>query len=262
MIDLARARRRVQPPLPEDLTPNMLAADLAAIANHLAEHRYGDARAICDRLLAASPEDPEALHMSGLVRFRQGEVEDAIEALGRSLELRPDSADVLANLAQMQFELGHFESAHDCFAAALDLAPGDHMLQYRIGQTLFRLKNYAAAEAVYREVLQQEPDFVPAHYDLALVLSLQDKFDAAIASYDEAARRDPAELDARSRAANLRQSLCRWDGLGRGRPDIIEPALRPGSETQRPPLPLEVPRLPSALSAGEVRKTARDSPRP
>ncbi|HEX9464174.1 MAG TPA: tetratricopeptide repeat protein [Alphaproteobacteria bacterium] len=236
----------------------MLAADLAAIANHLAEHRYGDARAICDRLLAASPEDPEALHMSGLVRFRQGEVEDAIEALGRSLELRPDSADVLANLAQMQFELGHFESAHDCFAAALDLAPGDHMLQYRIGQTLFRLKNYAAAEAVYREVLQQEPDFVPAHYDLALVLSLQDKFDAAIASYDEAARRDPAELDARSRAANLRQSLCRWDGLGRVRPDIIEPALRPGSETQRPPVPLEVLRLPIALSAAEFRKIAVD----
>lgn len=236
----------------------MLPPNLAAIAEHLAEHRYAEARAICDRLLAASPQDPELLHMSGLVRFRQGEVEEAIDALGRSLELRPDSADVLANLAQMQFELGHYESAHACFAAAVDLVPGDVMLQYRVGQCHFRLKDYGRAETVYREVLQQDPDFVPAHYDLGLVLALQDKLEPAIASYQEAARRDPAELDARSREANLRQSLCRWDGLGRVRAEIIAPALRTDFQTNRPPVPLEVLRLPVALSAAEFRKIAVD----
>lgn len=225
----------------------MLPPDLATAAEHLAAHRYSDARRVCERLLAHRPDDPEILHLSGLARFREGDEEGGIDALSRSLELRPESADVLANLAQMQFELGHYEAAHACFLAALDLAPDDDMLKYRIGQTLFRAENYKGAEAAYREVLRQAPDFVPAHYDLGLVLAAQSQHEAAIASYEEAARRDPAELDARSRATNLRQTLCDWRGLDRVRAEVIEPALRPGFASARPPVPLEVLRLPIAL---------------
>ena len=230
----------------------------AAIGDHLANARYDQARQLADRLLAERPDDPEILHIAGLVRFRQGEVDAGMDLLGRSLELRPESADVLANLAQMQFELGHFDAAQACFAAALDLAPDDHMLRYRIGQCLFELKHYAEAESVYREVLRQAPDFGPAHYDLGLSLSMQDKVEDAIASYDEAARRDPFELDGRSRAGNLRQTLCRWEGLDRARAEIVEPAVRPGFETKRPPVPLEILRLPIGLSAAEFRKIAED----
>lgn len=229
----------------------MLPPDLAAAAEHLAAHRYADARRLCDRLLAERPDDPEVLHVSGLARFRDGDEDGGIDALTRSLELRPDSADVLANLALMQFELGHYEAAHACFLAALDMAPGDYMLKYRVGQTLFRAENYKGAEAAYREVLTQAPDFVPAHYDLGLVLAARDQNEAAIASYEEAARRDPAELDARSRATNLRQMLCDWQGLDRVRDEIIAPALRPGFASARPPVPLEVLRLPIPLPPAE-----------
>jgi protein O-GlcNAc transferase len=234
----------------------MLSPELAAVAEHLAAHRYAEAREICDRLLAAQPADPDVLHVGGLVRFRQGETDAAVELMSRALEIEPNSADILANLAQMQFELENYEAAHACFAAALDLAPGDHLLKCRLGQTFLQIENYQAAEAVYREVLAQEPDFVPAHYDLGLVLAGQDRIDEAIASYDEAARRDPTELDARSRATNLRQTLCQWSGLDRVRSEIIEPALRPGFAADRPPVPLEVLRLPVAISPMEFHTIA------
>lgn len=228
--------------------------ELAAAADHLAAHRYAEARRICERLLAQRPDDPEVLHVLGLTRFREGDEEGGIDALTRSLELRPESADVLANLAQMQFELGNYEAAHACFMAALDLAPEDHMLKYRVGQTLFRAGNYTGAEAAYREVLKQAPDFIPAHYDLALVLAAHDDIPGAIASYEEAARRDPSELDARSRTTNLRQTTCDWTGLDRVRTEIIVPALRPGFAAERPPVPLEVLRLPIALSPAEFHR--------
>ena len=236
----------------------MLPPELAAAAEHLAAHRYAEVRRICDRILAQRPDDPEVLHLSGLARFREGDEEGGIDALTRSLELRPDSADVLANLAQMQFERGHYEAAHACFLAALDLAPGDHMLKFRIGQTLFWVENYAGAEAVYRDVLEQMPDFVPAHYDLGLVLAARNRLPEAIASYEEAARRDPAELDARSRATNLRQTLCDWTGLDRAHDEIIAPALRPGFASARPPVPLEVLRLPIPLPPAEFHTIAVD----
>ena len=234
----------------------MLPPDLAAAADHLAAGRYAEARGICERILAARPDDPEALHVSGLIRFREGDEEGAIDALTRSLELRPDSADVLANLAQMQFERGHYEAAHACFMAALELAPADHMLKFRIGETLFRAGNYAGAEAAYRDVLKQVPDLAAAHYDLGLVLAALNRLPEAIASYDEAARRDPAELDARSRATNLRQTLCDWSRLDRARSDIIAPALRPGFASARPPVPLEVLRLPIPLPPAEFHRIA------
>ena len=230
--------------------------ELAAAADHLAAHRYAEARRVCERFLAQHPDDPEALHLSGLVRFREGDEEGGIDALTRSLELRPDSADTLANLAQMQLELGNYEAAHACFLAALDLAPRDYMLKYRLGQTLFQAENYEGAEAAYREVLAQAPDFVPAHYDLALVLAARDEIPGAIASYEEAARRDPGELDARSRATNLRQALCDWTGLDRVRAEIIAPAVRPGFAAERPPVPLEVLRLPIALAPAEFHRIA------
>jgi tetratricopeptide (TPR) repeat protein len=253
MIDLAPDQPAVQLPGCKDFQPIML-PELAAAADHLAAHRYADARRICERLLAERPDDPDVLHVIGLTRFREGDEEGGIDALTRSLELRPESADVLANLAQMQFELGHYEAAHACFMAALDLAPEDYMLKYRVGQTLFRAENYAGAEAAYREVLKQAPDFIPAHYDLALILAARDDIPGAIASYDEAARRDPAELDARSRATNLRQTLCDWAGLDRVRAEIIVPALRPGFASERPPVPLEMLRLPIALSPAEFHR--------
>ena len=46
---------------------------LALVTAHLAAHRYGEAREICEELLAAYPEEPEVLHVAGLVRFRQGD---------------------------------------------------------------------------------------------------------------------------------------------------------------------------------------------
>lgn len=229
----------------------MILPELAAAADHLAAHRYAEARQVCERLLAKHPDDPEVLHVSGLARFRQGDEEGGIDALTRSLELRPDSADVLANLGQMQSELGNYEAAHACFTAALDLAPDDHMLKYRVGQTLFKLGDFDRAEKVYRDILAQQPDFGAAHYDLGFLLATEDRPEAAIASYEAAAALDPMEFDARGRAASLRQNLCDWSRLERTRREIVEPVLQPGVTIARPPLPLEVIRLPIPLSPAE-----------
>lgn len=250
MIDLAPDQPAVQPPRCKDFPPNML-PELAAAADHLAAGRFDEAQRVCERLLAERPDDPEVLHLIGLTRFRQGDEDAGIDALTRSLELRPDSADVLANLAQMQFELGNYEAAHACFLAALDLAPDDDMLKHRLGQTLFKAGDLDGAEKVYRDILAHKPDFGAAHYDLGFVLATQGRTVPAIASYEAAAALDPMEFDARGRAASLRQNLCDWSRLDRARREIVEPVLRPGVEIARPPLPLEVIRLPIKLSPAE-----------
>ena len=233
------------------------AAALAAAAAHLAARRYAEARAICDRLLAAQPDDPEVLHVAGLVRFRGGDADAAIDHLTRSLELRPDSADVLANLGQMQLEMGNFEAAQGCFAAAVDLAPDDPLLRYRLALSLHRLEQYDAAETEFRRALQQRPSDVPAWYGLGLTLAATGRAEDAIAAYDQAVRLDPMHLTARSRAADLRLNLCRWEGIDRLRAEIVEPGLRAGGN-EHPPVPLETLRLPIPMTQAELFTMAVD----
>jgi protein O-GlcNAc transferase len=160
-----------------------LGGGLASAAAHLSAQRYGEARAVCDRLAAAYPDHPEVLHVRGLVLFRQGETEAGIEQLGRSLELRPESADVLANLGAMQEELGNDEAALGCFAAALELAPGDALLRYRVGRAQARVGDNAGAEASYRAVLAALPDFADGLFDLGVVLRAQGRLDEALAAF-------------------------------------------------------------------------------
>ncbi len=228
-----------------------VAAQLAAAAEQLAAGRFGEARQMCERLLARHPGEPEVLHLAGLACFRTGDADTAIDYLTRSLELQPESADVLANLGQIQFELGNHEAAQSCFAAALDLAPDDHLLRFRYALTLHQLAQYREAEAELRTILRAHPGDVPALYNLGLALAAQGRTPDAIATYEEAARYNPLEFSARTQAESLRLEICEWSGLARVRQEIVEPALRAGI-TPRPPLPLDLIRLPVPISAGEL----------
>jgi predicted O-linked N-acetylglucosamine transferase (SPINDLY family) len=228
---------------------------IATTAEHLAAGRYIEARQVSEQLLAAHPDDPDVLHVAGLVYFREGATDLAIDHLTRALELQPDSADMLANLGQMQFELNNNEAAQACFEAALDMAPEDTLLRFRYALTLHRLGQHAAAEAELRRVLREQPNDVPALYNLGLVLAAQGRTADAITAYEQAISCDPMELSARSRAASLQLTLCQWAGVPRWRPEIIDVALR-GGPIARPPLPLETLRLPVPISAAEFHALA------
>lgn len=228
---------------------------IAAIAQHLAAGRYAEARQISERLLATHPDDPDVLHVAGLVYFRDGATDLAIDHLTRALELQPDSADMLANLGQMQFELNNNEAAQACFEAALDMAPEDALLHFRLALTLARLGQHAVAETELRRVLRDQPNDVPALYNLGLALAAQGRTAEAVAVYQQAVRCDPMELSARSRAASLQLTLCQWEGVPGWRADIIDAALR-GGPIARPPLPLETLRLPVPIAAAEFHALA------
>src|SRR5690242_10384008 len=96
-------------------------ARIAAAAEFLSTGRIAEALRLCEQILAAAPDDPDALHISALILARQGNQDEAVDRLSRAIEQRPDSAEMLANLGQILLERGQYEAAHDCFAASLDL---------------------------------------------------------------------------------------------------------------------------------------------
>lgn len=92
-----------------------------------AAYRNGDlraARAEVDALLAAGPDNADALLLSGLLWMRDGQPARAKGALDRAARVAPGYADVLIARARLNLRLGQRRAAARDVSRALVVAPG------------------------------------------------------------------------------------------------------------------------------------------
>ena len=85
---------------PPPFDPEIRAA-LETCMEHQVAGRLDEARAIADEVLGQSPDDVDALHLSGLIRFAQGEASEGVALVRRALELSPRFMVARGNLAVM-----------------------------------------------------------------------------------------------------------------------------------------------------------------
>jgi len=69
------------------------------VVAHFRKGEYADAESICRNLLVQEPNDPDATHFLGLMRHYQGDDEEGIRLLERSVALVPGFVNYQANLA-------------------------------------------------------------------------------------------------------------------------------------------------------------------
>jgi predicted O-linked N-acetylglucosamine transferase (SPINDLY family) len=149
-----------------------------AVALHRAG-RSAEAEAICEAILARSPEHARALHLLGAIRFAGGRPSEAIALVTRAIAAMPDYAEAEFNLGAMLAATGQPAEAVDHYGRAAALRPDHVEAQSRLAGTLMNLQRYDAAEAAYRRVLALEPDHVAAHTDLAALTLIRGDLDAA-----------------------------------------------------------------------------------
>src|SRR5438067_13191831 len=99
-------------------------------------HRAGrlrEAAAVYERLLAERPDEPEALHLLGVLRHQLGDHARAVELIGRAVALQPNVARYHANLAETYRALGQFDRAMGCCRGALHLTPNYAVANSNVG---------------------------------------------------------------------------------------------------------------------------------
>lgn len=116
---------------------------------HRQSGRLKEAEAAYRKILLADPNQPDALHLLGLVVYQLGERKKAVELLQRAVAADPSRTDYRFNLSVMLEEAGQIDEAI----------------------------------ANYQTVVQQRTDFVQAHQNLASLLQKTSQFDPAIAAY-------------------------------------------------------------------------------
>ena len=165
------------------------AAGAALLARALALHRQGDV-AHAERLyldvLAATPDDADALHLLGVLRHHGGRVDDGLALLDRALEALPHDAAVHSNRGAALRDLGRHEEALAGFEQALRLDARHASAAANRAAVLVDLGRPADALAACELALALAPDAAPVHYNHGRGLQDLGRAEAALAAFERA----------------------------------------------------------------------------
>jgi tetratricopeptide (TPR) repeat protein len=144
---------------------------LANAYRHYERGQFQHAEDICRIVLAAEPDNVDALYLTGRLAFERRAFEEAARLAKRAVALRPSSAEAQLLLGSALRELADFNSAVLCFETALALQPGLAEAANNLGLALQQLGNTDRALACYRQALKLNPNLAFAHYNLGNLLA-------------------------------------------------------------------------------------------
>jgi protein O-GlcNAc transferase len=175
-----------------------------ALQHHQAG-RIAQAERIYRDVLAQQPNHSGALHLLGVVAQQLGQLDTAIELIGRAIAINPVVAEYYIDLSSVLGEKGLFDEAVTAIRQAIRLKPDFAPSHYNLGNTLYRQGKFDEAIESYRCALKIKPDYVNAHINLGVTLCDMGRCDEAIASLRQAVRLKP---DLAAAQNNLGTALC------------------------------------------------------
>jgi tetratricopeptide (TPR) repeat protein len=191
-----RAQKKTDAPA---LTP---AAQCEAGHRHLQSGKPLEAQLCCQRLLASDPNDAGALHLMGLIAFRAGQYDHALEWMARAITQKP-RPDYIVSLATTLLKQGRSEEALKAFDKAIQLKPDDADTWKQMGDALLELQRYDHALLSFQHVLKLDPRHQDAAYKSGVLLNDVGRFDEAVLCLDvcdDVAPNHAPTLQARARA--------------------------------------------------------------
>lgn len=165
---------------------------LKMASGHRQAGRLAEAEAICRNLLQQAPDQPDVLHMLGLM-VSQRDFPQAQRLIQRAIQLRPNSAELHNSFGCIFSEHGDVKNGTAAFRHALNLKPGYLEARLNLSQAMSRSGNLEEARAVLKEGLRFKPDWDQGRAAILRILRLQKKSDEA-ARFAKASLEHCAEL--------------------------------------------------------------------
>lgn len=107
--------------------------DVLTLAGRLEHEKdFAFAERLLERALAAAPDHPETLHLSGIVAFRLGRRLEALTKIERAIEHGSDIRLYLRNVSEVYRSLDRFDDALNAARRACDLAPDDPICRHNL----------------------------------------------------------------------------------------------------------------------------------
>jgi tetratricopeptide (TPR) repeat protein len=154
----------------------------------------GRAEQLYLQILAREPQDFNANHLMGVLRFQQGRPAEALDLLDKALTVNPAAAEALAHHGLVLHALGRSTEALANLDRALAMKPNQvEVLNWR-GMVLEALGRPAEALASLEAALALNTRHCEALSNRGMALMALDRVEEALASLEQAAAIEPGNL--------------------------------------------------------------------
>ena len=167
----------METPAPRAPAPGNVAlptGEILRIANEYERGgRLADAQRLLNHILGEEPNQGDALHLSGIVAFRQGDIAMALDLMERSLRHGIDTPLYLRNICEVYRALGRLDEALATAQRATALAPADPLCLHNQAVIHYHRVELEAALDCAGRALRIDPSLPGAHFIRAEALLLR-----------------------------------------------------------------------------------------
>ncbi|MGB2925256.1 MAG: tetratricopeptide repeat protein, partial [Limnothrix sp.] len=135
----------------------------------------------------------------------QGQLDQAIAAYEKAIELQPENVEILNALGNLYQKIENWDKATECFHQAILVSPNNAGLYFNLGNTFLFQKNYAEAEVAYREAIALQPKDAGFLNNLGYSLQQQSKYDEALQIFQHLLSFAPNDVNAHNHLGNIYQ---------------------------------------------------------
>jgi predicted O-linked N-acetylglucosamine transferase (SPINDLY family) len=157
-------------------------------------HRDGNldaAEAVYQSILDEFPNQPDALHLLGVVANQRGQNHKAVGLIQHAIDLNPNNPDYFVNLAVVWFALRRYALSAEASRAALRLDPKNAGAHRNLGMALCKSGDLEAAAKATQTAIDLDPSDFDAYGNLGVVLAHLGDRPAAITAYRKALELHP-----------------------------------------------------------------------
>ena len=153
------------------------------------KHNQGnlrEAEEIYKKVLEKQPDNPNALHLLGLIMHQSGKNDEAINLIKKAISFNP-SAMYYGNLGMIYDFLGNEEKSAECFEKALEINPNygnAHLAHYNLGVFYKEKGEFEEALTHFDRAIEIDKNFYDARWNRSLVLLLLGRFKEGWEEYE------------------------------------------------------------------------------
>ncbi len=170
---------------------------VTAMLNEILEiHRSGqleEAELRYREYLGFNPDDPEALHLLGVLRRERGDLAEALQLVEAAMLRAPERKSYRVSLGGLCLHARLLDDAELNFAKAIELDPNITSAYNGLAQVYTLRGDFAAAEAQFRLALRADPDHAPSLLGLGNLLIGKGEFEAGLRHLTAAVEIDPED---------------------------------------------------------------------
>lgn len=163
---------------------------------------YPRAEQLIRRALAIVPESSVFHGNLGVVLRMAGRIDEAIDAYRMAIELDPRSADAHFNLGKSLKLKGDVEASELEFRRSVELDPSKHTAWLSLMNVQAERKNIAAAITIGQDAMRYCPRSSPLRMNMGALAKRLGRIEDAIRFYREAVELAPSNVEALCRLAN------------------------------------------------------------